>query len=44
MHQNITIINPSERVVKALDALRDKKQKQIKKLAAMEKCTFTIKV
>lgn len=44
MTQNIIVSNPSKRVIQTLEALRDKKQQQLKKLSEMKECTFTIKV
>lgn len=44
MTRNITIKNPSQKMVQVFTALRDKKQQQIKKLTAKKQCTFTIEV
>jgi len=44
MTQNITIKNPSQKMIQVFEALREKKQQQIKKLTEKEQCTFTIVV
>ncbi len=44
MTRNITIKNPSQKMVQVFDALREKKQQQIKKLTEKEHGTFTIEV
>lgn len=44
MTRNITITNPSQKMIQVFDALREKKQKQIKKLTEKKECTFTIVV
>ncbi len=44
MTQNITIKNPSPKMIQVFDALREKKQQQIKKLTEKKECTFTINV
>lgn len=44
MTRNITIKNPSQRMIQVFDILRDKKQQQIKKLTEKKQCTFTIEV
>lgn len=44
MTRNINIKNPSPKMIQVFDALREKKQQQIKKLADKEKCTFTVVV
>jgi len=44
MTRNITIKNPSQKMIQVFDALREKKQQQIKKLTEKEQCTFTIVV
>lgn len=44
MTRNITIKNPSQRMIQVFDILRDKKQQQIKKLIEKKQCTFTIEV
>lgn len=44
MTRNITIKNPSQKMIQVFDALREKKQQQIKKLTAKKQCTFTIVV
>jgi len=44
MTENITIKNPSPKIVKFFDGLREKKRQQIKKLTEKEECTFTIMV
>ena len=44
MTRNITIKNPSKRMIQVFDILRDKKQQQIKKLTEKKQCTFTIEV
>lgn len=42
MTRNITIKNPSPKMIQVFDALREKKQQQIKKLTEKDHCTFTI--
>lgn len=44
MTRNITIENPSQKMIQVFDALREKKQQQIKKLSEKKQCTFTIVV
>ncbi len=44
MTRNITIKNPSQKMIQVFDSLREKKQQQIKKLAEKKQCTFTIVV
>ena len=44
MTKNITIANPSPKLLQVFDALRDKKQQQIKKLSSQKECIFTVKV
>lgn len=44
MTKYITITNPSPTLIQVFDALREKKQQQIKKLSDKKECTFTIKV
>lgn len=44
MTRNITIKNPSPRMLQVFDKLREKKREQIKKLSANKQCTFTIEV
>jgi len=44
MTQNIIIKNPSQKIIQAFDAMRTKKQQQIKKLAAMKQCAHTITI
>lgn len=44
MTRNIIIKNPSPKMIQTFDALREKKQLQIKKLAEKKQCTFTIVV
>ncbi len=44
MTRDIVIKNPSQRMIQVFDALRDRKQQQIKKLSEKERCMFTIKV
>ena len=44
MTRNITIKNPSPKMIQAFEALREKKQQQTKKLAEKKQCTFTILV
>lgn len=44
MTRNITIKNPSPKMIQVFDALREKKQQQIKKLNDKQECTFTITV
>ena len=42
MTRNITIKNPSQKMIQVFDALREKKQQQIKKLTEKQQGTFTI--
>ena len=44
MTKNITIANPSPKLLQFFDALRDKKQQQIEKLSGQKECIFTVKV
>ena len=44
MTRNITIKNPSQKMIQVFDALKEKKQEQIKKLTERKQCTFTILV
>lgn len=44
MTRNITIEKPSQKMIQAFDALREKKQQQMKKLADKKNCTFTITI
>ncbi len=44
MTRNITIKNPSQKMIQVFDALREKKQQQIKKLSEKKQGTFTIVV
>ncbi len=44
MTRNITIKNPSQKMIQVFESLREKKQQQTKKLAEKEQCTFTIVV
>lgn len=44
MTRNITIKNPSKKMIQVFDSLREKKQQQMKKLAEKKQCTFTIVV
>lgn len=44
MTRNITIKNPSQKMIQVFDALRAKKQQQVKKLTEQKGCTFTIVV
>lgn len=44
MTRDIIIKNPSPKMIQVFDALRDKKQQQIKKLSEKKQCTFTIVV
>lgn len=44
MTRNITIKNPSEKMIQVFNALREKKQQQLKKLSAKTQCTFTVTV
>lgn len=44
MTRNITINNPSEKMIQVFNSLRDKKQRQMKKLAELKQSTFTIHV
>ena len=42
MTRNITIKHPSQKMIQVFDALREKKQQQIKKLTAKKQCTFIV--
>lgn len=42
MTRNITIKNPSQKMILVFNALREKKQQQQKALAEKKQCTFTI--
>lgn len=44
MTRNITIKNPSQKMIQVFDALREKKKRQVKKLTEKKQCTFTIVV
>jgi hypothetical protein len=44
MTQNITINQPSRRMIQVFDSLREKKYQQIDKLTNKKECVFTIKV
>lgn len=44
MTQNITIKNPSQKMLQVFEAMREKKQQQIKKLTEKKQGTFTIHV
>lgn len=44
MTRNITIKNPSQKMIQVFEALREKKQRQIKKLTEKNRCTVTIEV
>lgn len=44
MTRNIVIKNPSPRMIQVFDELRERKQKQIKKLSEKKQGTFTIVV
>lgn len=44
MTRNITIQNPSPKMIQVFDALREKKQQQIKNLSEKKECTFTVNV
>lgn len=44
MTRNITITNPSTKMVQVFEALREKKQQQIKKLAENKSCTYIVNV
>lgn len=44
MTRNITIKNPSQKMIQFFDALREKKQQQMKKLSEKKQCTFTVLV
>lgn len=44
MTRNITIKDPSQKMVQVFDALREKKQQQIKKLSEKNYGTFAIVV
>lgn len=42
MTQNITIKNPSPKMIQVFDKLRDKKRQQAIKLSEKKHCTFTV--
>ncbi len=42
MTRNITIKNPSQKMIQVFDELKEKKQEQIKKLTEQKQCTFTL--
>ncbi len=42
MTRNITIKNPSQKMIQVFDKLKERKQEQIKKLTEKKQCTFTI--
>ncbi len=42
MTRNITIKNPSQKMIQVFDELKERKQEQIKKLTEKKQCTFTI--
>lgn len=44
MTKNFTIKNPSQKMIQVFDDLREKKQRQIKKLSEKKRCTFTVTV
>ena len=44
MTRNIIVKNPSQKMIQVFEALREKKQQQVKKLADKKECTFTILV
>lgn len=44
MTKNITIKNPSEKMMEVFKSLQTKKEQQTDKLSTKEQCTFTIKV
>lgn len=44
MTRNITIKNPSQKMIQVFEALREKKEQQIKKLTEKKQGTFTIVV
>ena len=41
MTRDITIKNPSQKAIQIFEALKEKKQQQIKKLSAKKQCTLT---
>lgn len=44
MTKNIIIKNPSQGMIQIFDGLREKKQRQIKKLSEKKRCTFTVMI
>lgn len=42
MTKDIVIKTPTPKLIKVFDALREKKQQQMKKLAEKKQCTFTV--
>ena len=44
MTRNITIQNPSQKMIQVFDAMREKKQQQLKKLAEKKHAAITIVV
>ncbi len=42
MTRNITIKNPSQKMIQVFDNLKERKQKQIKKLIEKKQCTSII--
>lgn len=44
MTKNIIIKNPSPGMIQIFDGLREKKQRQIKKLSEKKQCTFSVTV
>lgn len=44
MTQNITIKNPSKKMIQVFEALKARKQQQKKKLAEMKQCTYSITI
>lgn len=44
MTKSIIIKEPTSKIIKVFDSLKEKKQQQIKKLAEKKQCTFTVTV
>lgn len=42
MTRNITIKNPSPKMIQVFETMREKKRQQIKKLKETDECTFTV--
>ena len=42
--KNITITNPTPQMLRFFEDMRNRKERQLKKLAEQKECTFTIKI